>query len=84
MFLEEHKFFYRERGMHAMTMPLNLVLVRHGESEGNVAMHFSKRGDHTLFSQEFMNRHSSTWRLTDTGIAQAELAGFWIRKNIGL
>jgi NAD+ kinase len=65
-----------------MTMPLDLVLVRHGESEGNVASHRSRLGDHSAFTPEFMARHSSTWRLTDRGIDQARAAGEWIRTNI--
>lgn len=64
-------------------MPLDLVLVRHGESEGNVANRRSKRGDDSLYSDEFLSRHSSQWRLTDKGIAQAQQAGKWIRANLG-
>ena len=66
-----------------MTMPLNLVLVRHGESEGNVATGRSKAGDHSDYRGEFMTRHNSLWRLTDKGIWQAKNAGEWIRENIG-
>jgi NAD+ kinase len=63
-------------------MPMNLVLVRHGESEGNVARQFSKNGDHSLYTAEFKNRHNSLLRLTDTGREQARIAGQWIRANI--
>lgn len=66
-----------------MTMPRNLVLVRHGESEGNVAVKMSKGGDHSAFTDDFMERHSSQWRLTDLGVEQARQAGVWIRENIG-
>lgn len=65
-----------------MTMPLDLVLVRHGESEGNVASKRSKAGDQSLHTPEFLARHSSTWRLTDLGKRQAEMAGAWIREQI--
>jgi len=65
-----------------MTMPLNLVLVRHGESEGNIANKRSRTGDHADFTEEFRARHSSTWKLTETGCAQADAAGKWIRKNL--
>lgn len=65
-----------------MAMPKNLVLVRHGESEGNVAVKSSKKGDDSFFSEEFRNRHNSLWRLTDKGIDQAVKAGDWIKKNI--
>lgn len=66
-----------------MTMPINLVLVRHGESEGNVATGRSKKGDHSDYTEEFKSRHNSTWRLTDKGIWQAKTAGEWIKANIG-
>ncbi len=65
-----------------MGMPTNLVLVRHGESEGNLATALSKRGDDSMFTQEFLNRHSSTWRLTSKGREQAKVAGEWVKKNI--
>ena len=63
-------------------MPIDLVLVRHSESEGNVANKLSKRGDDRHFTKEFLNRHSSSWRLTDKGIWQAQKAGKWLKENI--
>ena len=65
-------------------MPINLILIRHGESEGNVASNRSKKGDDSGYSPEFRNRHSSTWRLTKRGREQAKAAGVWIKKNLGL
>lgn len=62
--------------------PLELVFVRHGESEGNVAVKAAENGDDSYFTPEFRQRHSSTWDLTDKGIKQARAAGTWIRKNI--
>lgn len=67
-----------------MPMPRNLVLVRHGESEGNLAKKLSEQGDHSLFNEKFRNRHSSTFRLTDKGREQAKIAGEWIRENISV
>lgn len=67
-----------------MSMPKNLTLVRHGESEHNWANKLSEKGDHSLFTEEFMKTHSSTFHLTDKGRGQAGIAGDWIRKNIGL
>ncbi|GAB5037901.1 Hypothetical protein NocV09_12100080 [Nannochloropsis oceanica] len=61
---------------------LELVLVRHGQSEGNVAYRRSLAGDHSLYSGEFLRRHSSKWRLTDLGRQQAEIAGEWLRNEI--
>jgi len=70
-----------------MVMPLNLIVVRHGESEGNDANRRSRKGDNSRFdNEEFRNRHSSMWRLTDTGVTQAIWAGEKIRAmrfNIG-
>jgi broad specificity phosphatase PhoE len=64
-------------------LPIDLVLVRHGESEGNVARRFSEKGDDSLFTEEFMKRHSSRYRLTDRGRKQPVAAGKWIKENIG-
>ena len=51
-----------------------LVLVRHGESEGNLAFNKSMQGDHSLYSGKFLERHSSLWRLTDRGREQVRTA----------
>jgi len=67
-----------------MTMPIDLILVRHGESEGNAANTRSRKGDHSDFTPEFLARHSSEWRLTDRGIRQIKATGEWIKTNIAL
>ena len=56
--------------------------MRHGESEGNVAFNRSVAGDHSLYSGDFLERHSSFWRLTDNGRAQALTTGAWLRENM--
>jgi broad specificity phosphatase PhoE len=66
-----------------MTMPLHFVLVRHGESEGNVVHRRSREGDHSDFTDEFRRVHSSQYRLTRRGRQQAAQAGRWIQENIG-
>src|SRR5437588_11845816 len=66
-----------------MTMPLDLVFVRHGESEGNVAFGHSHRGDVSHFTPGFLARHSSRWRLTERGVVQARTAGEWLRSHVG-
>jgi len=66
-----------------MTMPIDLVLVRHGESEGNAARRSSVAGDNSLFTEEFCSRHNSRFRLTDRGREQARAAGAWLKENIG-
>lgn len=66
--------------MHAG--PVDLVLVRHGESEGNLAQARSKAGVDSDWADEFAERHSSRYRLTDKGRKQAKVTGDYIRKNI--
>jgi broad specificity phosphatase PhoE len=65
-----------------MTLPIDLVLVRHGESEGNLARSRSKKQDNSDYTPEFRSRHSSLYRLTDKGREQAKVAGEWIKANI--
>jgi NAD+ kinase len=64
-----------------MTLPIDLVLVRHGESEGNVANKRSRAGDHSVFTPEFQNRHSSGYRLSNRGQQQAKRAGAFLREK---
>jgi len=62
--------------------PVDLVLVRHGESEGNLAQIRSKHGVEDDWKGEFGDRHSSRYRLTDEGRRQAEKTGEFIKENI--
>lgn len=63
-------------------MPENLILVRHGQSEGNVASKASREGNHVYWEHpDFSKRHSSWWRLTNLGVKQAEMAGKWLQAN---
>jgi broad specificity phosphatase PhoE len=65
-----------------MSMPRNLFLVRHGESEGNVVnKKFKETGDESLFSENFLNIHESQYNLTERGVLQATAAGQWFEKN---
>lgn len=64
-------------------LPVDLIVIRHGESEGNVANRAGRKGDNSLFTPEFRNRHSREFRLTDYGIKQAQVAGEWLKQNIG-
>jgi len=76
-----------------MVLPIDLVLVRHGESEGtisfaskfgrllshcylsgNLAHLMSRNGDHSPYENpDFVYRHSSLWRLSETGRQQAKV-----------
>ncbi len=61
--------------------PLELVFVRHGESEANVAYVANKeRG--VGYAAEFRRKPNSEMELTPRGIEQAIAAGIWIRENI--
>lgn len=62
-------------------IPIDLILVRHGQSEGNEVLHRLRHGDNSGLTEAFLRRHSSKWRLTDTGIAQAKISGEWLKKN---
>lgn len=62
-------------------LPIDLVLVRHGQSEGNAAKRRSEAGDHSIYTPEFRDRHSRSFRLTDKGRRQASLAGDWLINN---
>ena len=62
-------------------LPVDVLFVRHGESEGNVAIARSRNGDDGAFSKEFRGRHSSTWKLTGYGCWQAERSGLWLRRS---
>ncbi len=65
-------------------LPVALILVRHGQSEGNVANKASQKGDNSFFTPEFRQQHSRTFRLTKKGVEQATAAGQWLRENIAM
>lgn len=67
-----------------LNLPLDLVLVRHGQSEANVVAEMFKRGDRS--GQEALlaaARHDGHVRLTDLGRNQARAVGQWIREHAG-
>jgi broad specificity phosphatase PhoE len=61
-----------------VTLPLDLVLVRHGESEGNEAVSRARAGDASMLD-EVRTRHSSFWQLTARGREQAAHSGRCLR-----
>jgi broad specificity phosphatase PhoE len=65
-----------------MAMPEELVLVRHGHSEGNLVVDRSKQGDDSFYTPDFRERPGHRWRLTEEGQKQAEIAGRWVLENI--
>lgn len=62
-------------------LPERLILIRHGESVGNVAKNRNKQGDASLYTPELLNQHSHAFALSDTGKKQARAAGDWLRRN---
>lgn len=65
-----------------MSMPKHLVLVRHGESEGNFVRSAYKQGDNSYITASFRSRPGHEWRLTAKGAEQAQAAGRWIQQHI--
>lgn len=60
-------------------MPVDLVLVRHGESESNIS---KVRGvDRSGLTGEFADRHTSRYRLTDIGRKQAKAVGDFLQRE---
>lgn len=64
-----------------MTLPIDLILIRHGQSEGNIAKRRSEAGDHSAFTDKFRDRHTADWRLTDLGRRQAKVAGVFVEQE---
>jgi broad specificity phosphatase PhoE len=65
-----------------MVMPIDLVLVRHGESEANIVQKQNKLDTENYeFPTNFSSRHDSRMRLTEKGVQQAEKAGEWLREH---
>ncbi|QGN33577.1 histidine phosphatase family protein [Microlunatus sp. Gsoil 973] len=62
-----------------MAMPVDLVLVRHGESEGNFVRDQARHGDDSGYTDLFATTPGRRWRLTPVGRDQARLVGDWLR-----
>lgn len=66
-----------------MSMPNELVFVRHGQSEANIIQKADKDGVHHEMEQQINDRPDWQQRLSQKGIEQARMAGEWIRDNLG-
>lgn len=65
-----------------MTLPARLTLVRHGESEANVAQRLVKAGrEAELPIEAYDTRHDSYMRLSPLGVEQAQATGMWLREE---
>lgn len=65
-----------------MSMPLELVMVRHGQSEANTAQRLDKAGKRHERAEEIYDRVDWQQRLSKEGVQQAVVAGQWIERNI--
>ena len=63
-------------------LPLSITLIRHGESESNLAKKRFERSMALAREGELMEAHTSERRLTPRGKAQAQAAGDWLRVNL--
>lgn len=61
-----------------MTLPKDLILIRHGQSEANVVQ---KSEPGFAVPAGFATRHDSFMRLSTLGVTQAANAGDWLRAN---
>lgn len=66
-----------------MGMPLDVMLVRHGESEANVLQWAEKEGTAQELPEEIRQRPDWMHRLTLYGAEQARIAGEWILNELG-
>lgn len=65
-----------------MSLPIDMIFVRHGESVGNVASReFRNTGDPSLYTDELLAQASCRWNLTERGHEQARLTGQWLLDN---
>jgi len=62
-----------------MTLPIDLVFVRHGEAEGNLATRYSEKGDHEVYGAVHRDRHTRSFRLSERGRGQAKRTGAWLK-----
>jgi NAD+ kinase len=62
-------------------LPVNLFLIRHGESEGNRAKRLSEGGDHSVINS-LRNTHTSMWPLTQKGFEQGTVTGAFLQSYL--
>lgn len=62
-------------------LPQRLILIRHGESEGNLIVNNTKSDNNLLYQEKMADAHTISWRLTKTGVNQARQAGEWLKEN---
>lgn len=66
-----------------MSMPINLFLVRHGESEANVIQDFLKEGKKHPNQEAVFATPDWQIKLSQKGETQPPIAGKWLIENVG-
>ena len=66
-----------------MSMPLNLLFVRHGESEANVVIEYTKQGKKHPNADKVYGTPDWQIKLSKKGETQPQIAGKWLLENIG-
>ena len=61
-----------------MSMPLDLYVIRHGESEANVIVQGGEQGADALCTRDNVTGPDRSWRLPATGRKQADCIGGWL------
>jgi broad specificity phosphatase PhoE len=73
--------FLRSASTTAPSLPIDLVIVRNGISQGFDALKRDASCENARAN--LAQIHASRWRLTDFGRKEANLAGAWIRSHFG-
>ncbi len=66
-----------------MSMPIDLIFVRHGQSEANIVQKSDDHGVDAAVAKALFDRPDWQNRLTRLGVEQAKQAGQWLRENVG-
>jgi broad specificity phosphatase PhoE len=64
-----------------MAMPIDLVLIRHGQSESNVIQHSLNTDENAVVPPEFLERHDTRMRLSSEGREQARKTGVFLQSE---
>lgn len=62
-------------------LPLHLVLVRHGQSEGNTINKLPNASAYAHLPPNFFNRHTTHLRLTEKGKDQTKATSDWLKQQ---
>ena len=61
-----------------MSMPLDLYVIRHGESEANVIVQAGEQGDNSLYTQDNVTVPDRSWiSCSRNGIREAPRETIW-------